>query len=209
MRSLLMSLVALGLVAGVTAYGFASFVDTETSENNVVSTGAGPDLQLSDDDEAFELGPDDGVSASWVRLNVKPGDDLQCATISARNVSPTAGSAMDISMKNTIVDPPGPESDTGDGTTTGRDMAAYVELTSLIWNGQNLLPLVDGARDGVPGRSLADIEIQGGFTGLSGLLGNPPDGAKALALCFKFRSDAGNQFQGKTLYTDVIFTLRQ
>ncbi|HXF51207.1 MAG TPA: hypothetical protein VNM43_05965 [Dehalococcoidia bacterium] len=209
MRSLLTSLAVLGLVAGVTAYGFASFVDSETSENNVVSTGAGPDLQLSDDDEAFELGPDDGVTGSWVRLNVKPGDDLQCATISARNVSSTTGSAMDIQFVNTIDDPPGPESDTGDGTTTGLQMAAYVELSSLLWHSQNLLSLVDGALDGVPGKSLADVELGGGFTGLSGLLGTPPDGAKALALCFSFRSDAGNQFQGKTLYTDVIFTLRQ
>ncbi|HWQ27402.1 MAG TPA: hypothetical protein VNN12_00070, partial [Dehalococcoidia bacterium] len=208
MRSLLMSLALLGLVGGVVAYGFASFVDTETSENNVVSTGVGPDLQLSDSDEAFELGPGDGVTGSWVRLNVKPGDDLQCATISARNVSPTTGSAMDIQFVNTIDDPPGPESDTGDGTTTGLAMAAYVELSSLMWDSQNLLPLVNGGLDSVPGKSLADLQMQGGFTGLSGLLGTPPDGAKALALCFQFRSDAGNQFQGKTLYTDVVFTLR-
>lgn len=209
MRRLLASLMVLGLTGGVVAYGFASFVDTETSADNVVSTMAGPDLQLSDDDEAFDLGPDDGVTGSWVRLNVAPGDDLQCATISARNVSPTTGSATDIQMVNTIVDPPGPESDTGDGTTAGLEMAAYVELSSLTWGSQNLFPLVNGALDGVPGKSLADVQLQGGFTGLGGLLGNPPDGAKALSLCFQFRSDAGNQFQGKTLYTDVIFTLRQ
>ncbi len=205
MRRLVASLALLGLVGGTLAYGFASFVDTETSDGNVVSTMAGPDLQLSDGDEDFG----NGVSASWVRLNVKPGDDLQCATISAKNVSPTTGSAMDITVVNTIDDPPGPESDTEDGTTTGLEMAAYVELSSLMWNSQNLLPLVDGTLDGVPGKSLADVELQGGFTGLSGLLGTPPDGAKALALCFSFRSDAGNDFQGKTLYTDVVFTLRQ
>lgn len=205
MRRLVASLALLGLVGGTLAYSFASFVDTETSTGNVVSTMAGPDLQLSDDNEDFA----NGVSASWVRLNVKPGDDLQCATISAKNVSPTTGSAMDITVVNTIDDPPGPESDTGDGTTTGLEMAAYVELSSLMWGSENLLPLVDGSLDGVPGKSLADVQLQTGFTGLFGLLGTPPDGAKALALCFSFRSDAGNQFQGKTLYTDVVFTLRQ
>jgi len=206
MRSLLLSLAVLGLTGAALVYGLASFVDSETSAGNVVSTAAGPNLKLSDSDEDFA----DGVTGSWVRLNVKPGDDLQCATISAKNVSPTAGSSMDITMKNTIYDPLGPESDTGDQTTLPVDMAKYVELYSLAWNGQNLLPLVDRAADGKPdSKSLADVELQGGFTGLSGLLGTPPDGTKALALCFKFRSDAGNDLQDKTLYTKVVFTLRQ
>lgn len=208
MRRILASLMIIGLVTGALAFATASFVDTETSEDNTISTGS-LDLQLSDGDEGFGVG-DDGVSESWVRLDVKPGDDLACASILARNVGSIAGGSMDITVFNDIDDPPGPESDTGDGTTTGLEMAAYVELTSLTWDAApNLLPWVNPDLDGVPGPSLADVELQGGFSGLPGLLGTPPDGAQGLNLCFLFRSDAGNDFQGKTLLTDVIFTLQQ
>ena len=205
MRRLLASLMVIGLVAGAVAFGAASFLDTETSEDNTVSTGS-LDLQISDGNEDFG----DGVSETWVRLNVKPGDDLACASISAKNVGSIAGGSMDITVSNDIIDPPGPESDTGDQTTTGLEMAAYVELTWLVYDGVPLLPLIlDPNSDVVPGPSLADVENQGGFNGLPGLLQTPPDGAEALNICMEFRNDAGNEFQGKTLLTDVIFTLQQ
>jgi hypothetical protein len=88
-------------------------------------------------------------------------------------------------------------------------MAAYVEITTLIYDSSNILPQVDASQDGVGGRSLADLELQGGIQGLAGLREDPPDGTNALAICLLFREDAGNDFQGKTLLTDVIFTLRE
>ncbi len=204
MRRILASLMIIGLVTGALAFATASFVDTETSEDNTVSTGS-LDLQLMDNNEAFG----DGVSESWVRLDVEPGDDLACENnIVATNVGSIAGGSMDITVYNDIIDPPGPESDTGDGTTTGLEMAAYVELSSLVYDGVELLPLIgDPLSDGVPGPSLADIENQGGFSGLPGL--PPSPGGQSFGICFEFRSDAGNDFQGKTLLTDVIFTLQQ
>lgn len=210
MRRILASLTLIALAGGAVLYGAASFVDTETSVDNTITT-VSLDLQLGDGNEGFGEDPlGDSVLESWVRLQVKPGDDLACASILARNVGSLDGAHMAITVSNEIDDPPGPESDTADGTTTGLLMAAYVELTSLSWDGAgNLLPVVNPNLDGVPGRSLADIELQGGFSGLPGLLGTPPDGPQALNLCFLFRSDAGNDFQGKTLLTDVIFTLTQ
>ncbi len=210
MRRVFTSFITVGLAAGAVIYGMASFMDMETSAGNSITTRAGPDLQLSDIDEDYGFDPlGDSVLESWVRLNVEPGDDLACASISAKNAGPATGNTMAIQFANDILDPPGPESDTADGTVSGLQMAAYVELSSLTWDGApSLLSSVDPTSDGVPGKSLADVELHGVFSGLPGLL-SPPGGAQALNLCFEFRSDVGNDFRGKTRLTDVEFVLSE
>jgi predicted ribosomally synthesized peptide with SipW-like signal peptide len=208
MRAIWLSVSVLVMSAALAVFiigaTLAPLSDSETSTGNTVAAGT-LDLKLSDKDEDFG----DGVSESWKRLNVSPGDDLQCATITLKNVGSLPGASTELYASNSIIDPPGPESDTGDGTTTGLEMAAYVEITSLIYDSGNILPQVDPTRDGVEGRSLADLELQGGIQGLAGLIQSPPNGTNALAICLLFRADAGNDFQGKTLLTDLIFTLRE
>lgn len=206
MRAICLSLLLMGAAVAVLIGGatLAPMSDSETSRGNTVAAGT-LDLKISDDDEDFG----DGVSESWMRLDVRPGDDLQCATMALKNVGSLPGATVDLEVSNDIDDPPGPESDTGDGTTTGLEMAAYVEITALIYDSSNILPQVDAGQDGVDGPSLADLELQGGIQGLAGLHETPPNGTNSLAICLLFRADAGNDFQGKALLTDVIFTLRE
>lgn len=205
MRRVLVSLITVALAAGAVIYGVASFQDTETSAGNSITTGS-LDLQLGDGNELPGAPPlGDSVLETWKHLNVAPGDYLNCSTITAQNLGSIDGSEMAINLSHEISDPSGPESDTADGAVTGDNMAKYVLFTIAGWDGVNLMPLIADV-DGVPGKSFEDITAAGGLPGLPGILAG---GSQSLFICYEFSSAAGNDFQGKTLLTDVQFVLTQ
>jgi len=70
MKKILVSLSIIGIVA-VIAVGatVAYFDDTETSTGNTLSAGI-LDLKIKDNDETWK----DGVTATWIASDVKPGD---------------------------------------------------------------------------------------------------------------------------------------
>lgn len=201
MRKFLIPALAIALVMGlVIASTWAVFSDTETSSGNTFTTG-GLDLKLKDNNEPWG----DGVTATWTMSNMKPGDELAGAIeeVGLKNVGSVPASTLDITAINTVIDPPGPESDTEEGTT---DMDRVMEITWMEYE--------DGA--GVIYCLLLFDDLNGnGWKDLDDLENDPiigipaPVGTGRFQLGLKFRPEADNDYQGDTLVSDFVFTLNQ
>lgn len=200
-RLALIGLMGIGLAAAlVCATTLAAFVDTETSSNNTFTAGS-LDLKIKDNDEPWS----DGVFRTWVITNLVPGETRICAIeqIEFRNFGTVPGSSLRIGCANHIDDPPGPESDTEEGTL---DMDRMIEVTSLTYgDGFPVLELSALIADfnGNGWKDLDDLE-NAAITGLPA-----PSGTGHLQMNVRFRPEADNDYQGDTVYSDISVTLLQ
>lgn len=201
MRRFLTPALAIALVMGVVIAGtWAWFSDTEASSGNTFTAG-GFDLKIKDNDEPWG----DGVAATWTMSNMKPGDELtgSIEQIELKNAGTVAASTLDITVINTVIDPPGPESDTEEGTT---DMDWVMEITWMEYEDGggviDCLPLFDDF-NGNGWKDLEDLENDP-------IIGLPaPVGTGRFQLGLRFRPEADNDYQGDTLISDFVFTLNQ
>lgn len=201
-RKMLTAILTIVMVA-VLASGatVAFFSDTETSRGNTITTGTPVDLKIKDNNEPWG----DGVTATWTMSNMKPGDELSglIEQVDLKNVGTVPAATLDIIVINNIMDPPGPESDTEEGTT---DMDEMMQITWMEYEGDsgvvNLLPLL-GDDNGNGWKDLDDLE-KDPIIGLEA-----PTGIARFQLGLRFRFEADNDYQGDTLVSDFVFTFNQ
>ena len=183
---------------------WAFFSDIENSPGYSAAS-ANLDLKISDPDE--NGGGRDGVHDTWVMANALPGASTTSGSIWFRNAGTIDADHLEIDVTNKVIDPPGPESDTEEGTT---DMDTVVQITkmeyvldSTVINCLALLPDANG--NGFI--DLDDLEVQG--------IDNLPPPLKSnflssrLDMDLKFHESADNDYQGDKLYSEFAFTLNQ
>ena len=206
MKQTLISVIIIGLVALTAGAGtYALFSDTGASTGNTFMAGT-LDLEIRDGaDWADNIGAEWSMPSLLYPLPMKPGDDVS-GTVSFRNVGSVAATDMEISCSYTIVDPAGPTSDTQESTPADH-MADYMIITEMTYYHDGvptncLSLLTDNDADGI---DLLELQEQG-VVGLA-----PPDGNgdEHLTMIIKFDENAGNDFQGDTLYLTMIFTMNQ
>ncbi len=125
-KNLLVSLMIIGaalMSMGGTAFAFLS--DSEASIDNLFAAGT-LDLKIKDQDEHFY---GDGVTATWKMSEMKPGDEVS-GWVRLRNEGSVEASWLDIDVSNTVIDPPGPESDTQENTN---DLDAQMIITEMVY----------------------------------------------------------------------------
>lgn len=189
-------IVALAAGTGTLALLF----DAETSHGNQFIAGS-LDLKIKDNDEPWG----DGVSKTWVITNMYPGMVAPCAVqqVEVRNFGSVAGATIDVGCSNTVDDPPGPESDTEEGTT---DMDHMIEVVCFTYG--DGFPVIDLApmivdTNGNGWRDLDDLEA-------APLRGLPaPTGTGHFQMSYRFRPEADNDYMGDTTYMDLTITLNQ
>ena len=207
MKKLLLSILAIFLVIGLVGAGtFAWFQDTETSTGNTFTAGT-MDLKVSDWDEGFG----DGVSATWTMSNMEPGvTTVGPLSVNLQNSGTIAADHVEISFSHSITDTPDVESDTNPNSVPA-DMAEWIEITSMTYNGTNFLTGYTDAN----GNGFFDLEdvTMSPYTDAGGPLDNLPApigaGTRTFTMALKFNAGATNGIQGDTLNLTMIFTLNQ
>lgn len=200
-RMTVLGLLVIALAASmIGAATLAYFSDTETSSGNTFTAGT-LDLKIKDNNEPWS----DNVSRTWVLENLAPGDSRSCVIeqIEFRNFGTVAGSSITIGCSNSVTDPPGPESDTEEGTV---DMDRMLQITTLTYG--DGFPVVDLAPmivdfNGNGWVDLDDLE-NAALTGLPA-----PSGTGHLQMSVCFRPEADNDYQGDTVVMDLNVTLLQ
>lgn len=200
-RKMLAAFLLIGLAATIAGAGlYAYLVDTETSTGNMFASGTF-DLKIRNGDESWK----DGVVSTWTMSNMKPGDTCS-GIVGLKREGTISADHLEITCSNSVTDPPGPESDTEEGTT---DMDAAMEITHMryyddAWSIDLLALLNDNNGNGI--KDLDDFEAQG-FDDLT-----PPDGATWFEMDLRFNPPSGfnpNDYQGDILTTTITFTLNQ
>ena len=207
MKKLLLSMLATFLVIGLVGAGtYAWFQDTETSTGNTFTAGT-MDLKVSDWDEGFG----DGVSATWTMSNMEPGvTTVGPLSVNLQNSGTIAADHVEISFSHSITDTPDVESDTNPNSVPA-DMAEWIEITLMTYNGTNFLTGYTDAND----NSFFDLEdvTLPPYTGVGGLLDDrlapTGGGTRTFTMALKFNAGATNDIQGDILTTTVTFTLNQ
>ncbi len=200
------SLLVIGLVCISAGTGtFAYFSDIETSEGNTFTAGT-LDLKIKDQDP--QGSPDwyygDGVTATWTMSNMKPGDTVN-GWVRLRNDGSIKADKLDIDISNTVVDPPGPESDTKEGTDDLDKHMFISHLNYTYYTGTVKADLNDLSDvDGDANISLDEFESQGLHN-----LPAPPDQDRyyTLYMTLQFDPSAGSDYQGDILNMTMTFTL--
>lgn len=159
-------------------------------------------LTIKDPDEDYG----EGVTATWTMSNMMPGDSVS-GWVKFLNKGDTEASNLTINCTSVTIDPPGPESDTEEGTT---DLDKQMIITEMIYYYQSteqidcLSLLPDLNENG--NKDLDDLEAQTidlpapGMTDAS---------ATTLTMTIQFSQEAGNEYQGDILNTTFKFTLIQ
>jgi len=205
MRKILTAIFVVGLVATMAGAGiYAYFTDTETSTGNTFTAGT-LDLKVGDWNEDYG----DGVTATWTLSSMKPGDTIGPYSVFLRNFGSIEADHIEIKCSNTVTDPPGPESDTEEGTT---DMDKAVEITMLAYNGTNLLDILTDFNDnGI--KDLDDFENWNAGQGFDNITPVPAANqgtTRTFTMALRFHPTlADNDYQGDILTTTVTFTLNQ
>lgn len=210
MRRLLLSMLTTLLVTGLLAGGaLALFQDSETSSGNAFIAGT-LDLKLSDANEGFG----DGVTATWTMSNMAPGvTTVGPFPVNLQNSGSVAAHHVEIGFSHSMDEASNPvESDTNPNSTPG-EMARWIEITSMTYNGSNFaVGYTDANSNGF--FDLEDVTMSP-YTDVGGLLDNllPPFpdnvGSRSFTLELKLNSGATNDIQGDILTTTVTFTLNQ
>lgn len=188
---LVTSLLTIALATGVGAYGtFAYFSDAEQSTQNLFSAGT-LDLTLENADGSVDafIGSD----------NFAPGDTVAGDLVLKNNgsISSYDGDGHQVSLD---VGASLSQTDADGGST---DMASYLKLTTLSYDGQDQLANVTDA-NGNGYKDAADL-AQASLSGLA----DPGSAGKVFELGVKFHPDAGNDLQGDEVTVDFSFTLQQ
>ena len=210
MKKLLLSILVIFLVIGLVGAGtLAWFQDTETSTGNTFTAGT-LDLKVSDWNEGFG----DGVSATWVMTNMTPRvTSVGPLSVNLQNSGTIAADHVEVSFNHSIDEATNPvESDTNPASTPG-EMARWIEITQMTYNGTNFLTNHTDA-NGNGFFDLEDVTLPP-YTNEAGLLDNlpppPPNsgGTRTFTMALKFNAGATNDIQGDTLITTLTFTLNQ
>jgi len=161
------------------------------------------DLQIEDQDE---FNYKDGVTATWTMLNMMPGDSVS-GWVKFINNGNILSDLLKINCTSVTIDPPGPESDTEEGTT---DLDKEMTIAKMIYyygyRGNKQIDCLSLLNDinGNGKRDLDDLEAQ--------TIDLPPPGmayayATNLSMTVQFNPDAGNNYQGDILESTFIFVL--
>lgn len=214
MKKLLLPMLAALLVIGLAGAGtLAVFSDTETSTANTFTAGT-LDLKVSDADEGFG----EGVSATWVMSNMTPGvTTVGPLSVSLQNSGTLAADHVEISFSHSIDEVTNPvESDTNPASAPA-DMAEWIEITSMIYNGVDFLAAPAPTLSDVNGNGFIDLDdvtlspntdVGGPLDNLATL--NPNNaGTRTLTMALAFDAGATNDIQGDILTTTVTLTLNQ
>jgi len=207
-RKFILSVLAIILALGLAGTGaLAYFSDTETSMGNTYTAGTF-DLKVADPNQ--DGAGYDGVSQTWVMSNMIPGTSTVSSKVWFRNAGSIPANHLEIAVSNTVIDGPGPESDTEEGTT---DMARVIEITSMKYTPPAgtgpvidcLAWLTDKNGNGI--KDLDDLQE----LGIDSL---PPPKISPfitteLEITLKFHSSADNDYQGDTFISTFTFTLNQ
>ncbi len=180
------SLLCLATVStGVWAY----FSDTQTSINNQLTAGT---LDLKTNNV-------NGVTQTLYATSLKPNVSLSPATITLKNAGTLNGLTLSIVFSYT-------ESDGSPNTVnkTADETAAIIEVTTLTYNGTNLLISVSDA-NGNGYKDMQDLK-NASLTGLSGLTAGA---SKDFVITIKMRDGISNDFQADGINITMTFTLNQ
>lgn len=222
-RFLLSILVILVVIGSVGAGAFAWFQDTETSTGNTFQAGTLYDLKIMDGDEYWC----DGVHATWMLSNMKPGDSTSSwVNLIYHNEGTITPTSFVIGCDYTIVDPAGPESDTQENTPPDY-MAKQMIVTAMQYsNHWWRFNCLTGEKFQYNGTSwsmveqrdewkIRDIDSDGKLTlydleqaSLTNLI-PPIEDTTEFSMSLQFDPNAGNDFQGGTLNLTMIFTAMQ
>jgi len=163
----------------------------------------------------------DGVIATWTLSNMKPGDSVS-GQVLLYNVGTIAADHVKIHCNYTVEEEnPRVESDTDPYTDQNPDaMAKAIIIVSAYYSGNNYeIDLLEG-KNTITGEThdtwkIDDIDGDGKIT-LYDLHNDPlddlppPNGLQySFTMTLQFDPNAGNDFQGDTLYLTMIFTLNQ
>jgi len=209
-RKFLIPALATALVIGLVMAGtWAYFSDAETSSGNTFTAGT-LDLKVSDWNEGFG----DGVTATWSMSNMTPGvTTVGPFSVLLQNSATIAADHVEIGFSHSIDEATNPvESDTNPNSTSG-EMARWIEITSMTYNGVDLkATYTDANSNGF--FDLEDVTLSP-YTAVGGPLDNllppPPNsgGTRFFMMALKFNAGATNDIQGDVLITTVTFTLNQ
>lgn len=191
---LVLRLVLLGaVVLAVAGYTTALWSDSATSAGNVFATG-NLDLKVrpATSGIAWLDGP---VEATWHAENMYPGQDLGGGYIAFKNAGTVMGTSFDIVVSN---------------TNTVPEMDKYIQITEMTYlnhDPHDLLSDTDAFH-------IDDLN-HNGWVDLDDLehqscVGLPaPETEGSLTMAFRFRPDAGNEFQAASVTAEFTFTLHQ
>lgn len=169
---------------------WAFFSDTETSVNNTLTAGT---LDLLTNDV-------NGVTQTLYAANLKPNNSVGPATITLKNSGTLAGATLDIVFSYVESDgAPNAVNMTADIT------AAIIEVTTLTYNGANLLT---GVSD-LNANGWKDIQDVKNATNLTGLSGLGAGLSKDFVITIKMRDGINNDFQADGVIITMTFTLKQ
>ena len=215
MKKILMGLIAIFFIFSLVGTGiWAYFSDIEESTGNIFTAGT-LDLKIR---QGMPWGAwADGVTATWIISNMKPGNSTPMRWIEFRNDGPISADHLEISCDYLGAD----------------EMAKMMIITQMRYDdatppiswmvdllsddgydpGYGVSPGETGPKvedvDGDGKITLYDLKYSQGGQGVDNL--RPPNGTETTQLEMKIRFDpeAGNEFQGQTLNVTFIFTLNQ
>ncbi len=190
---LLVPVVALALLASGVSYGtFAFFADTETSIGNLFSAGT---LDLTTNGAH-------GTTATIGDTSFAPGDTASGSVVLARAVGTLSAVDLDFRATMAVTDDSG--GGTGGACSEAEQMDKFIALTTLSYDGTDLLPqVVDADADGRI--SLDDLETLGVIADLA----DPGTGGKTLAMAVQFASDSPSCNQADSVDMTLTFLLAQ
>lgn len=195
MKKIFKSLLIVFLVANLAIANTSSyFSDIEISTGNIFSTGT-LDLKLNEEDN---------ITATWAENNLKPEMEVT-GLIDLKNTGTISADHLHLRIVNTIID-----AVSGPGTVTTPSLDSVLEITSLTYDGINILTSVSDVNgNGI--KDLDDLEHVSNFghtlpvLNLTDLNVNHP-----FEITVKLNKDKANvSNQGDSISTDFIFNLYQ
>lgn len=214
MKKILISFSIIGIVSAIAIGGtIAYFSDTETSTGNTLSAGT-LDLEIRDQDEGFG----NGVTATWVASDVKPGNqyDFTVPFVGLRKLGTLKADHLEIGADYAVIEEvPQTESDTDPNTNLTPDkMAKEMVITRCKYYDALIIDCLTNPN---PDWRIEDKDGDGKITFFdikNDPLDNipPPGGSYAMGyfeMGVKFAESAGNDFQGDIFDLTMMFTLNQ
>jgi spore coat-associated protein N len=185
-------LASLALAGGAT---YATFTNLGTSSNNVFAAGT-LDLKLANDAVTFS----DDVTATWGGTNMAPNGSTVNGTLTLKNSGTVDASFVDLDFANVLT-----QSGSLPGSVTTNPMDKYLEVTTLDYNGTDLLVSTVGDTNS---NGYVDLEDLAGAT-ITNLPGITAGSTKTLSMSVKLNTNAPNDVQGDSVTTSLDVTLKQ
>jgi predicted ribosomally synthesized peptide with SipW-like signal peptide len=190
-KSILTIVVVVSGMLAAAGWTLASWSDSVTSSGNTFTTG---NLDLKARPMGSPTWVDGPVVGVWHAEDMYPGQEFDASYIEFRNMGSVKGRTFDIAVTNVVTQP---------------EMDKYIQITLADYENDSSHDLIsqsdpihipDGGKGYV---TLYDLE-HNPVTGLPA-----PDTSGSLTMKFKFRPEAGNEFQNKSVTANFAFTLQQ